>query len=131
MRGLKHAVHRVWCVAILLAAACGGRPAIEPMRLEGNRLTVTNTTPVDWTNVEIRLNTYYHVTAPLIAAGGRFDVPLDTFVAAFGQRFDYHRAQITDVRLTAQGSDGKPVDVSDPFDKGGLAGALQGLGGKR
>jgi len=37
---------------------------------------------------------------PKIAAGSRLQVPLDSFVAGFGQRFDFHRTQVTDVRLT-------------------------------
>ena len=89
-------------------------------------LTVDNQSSRDWTHVEIWLNTYYRVTAPLIASGGRAQVPLDTFVAGFGQRFNYRRAQITDLRLTATLPDGKPIEVKKQFTVGGLAGALGG-----
>ena len=65
---------------------------------------------------------------PSIPAGGRLQVPLDTFVAGFGQRFDYRRNQITDLRLKATLADGSPVEVEKEFAVGGLEGRL---GGKR
>jgi hypothetical protein len=55
-------------------------------------------------------------------------VPLDAFVAGFGQRFDRRRTQVTDLRLTAKLPDGTPLEVKKEFTEGGLAGAF---GGKR
>ena len=52
--------------------------------------------------------------------------PLDTFVAGFGQRFDFQRMQVTDLRLTAKLPDGKPLELKKEFEVGGLAGALGG-----
>ena len=104
-------------------AGCG-RPPVEPLKLEGNTLTVDNQSSRDWTHVEIWLNTYYRVTAASIPAGGRAQVPLDTFVAGFGQRFNYRRAQITDLRLMATLPDGSPIEVRKQFTVGGLAGAF-------
>ena len=98
----------------------------EPLKLERNMLTVTNQSSRDWSNVEVWLNTYYRVTAASVPAGGRFQAPLDTFVAGFGQRFDFRRAQIVDLRLTAKLPDGSPVEIKKEFVKGGLAGALGG-----
>jgi hypothetical protein len=89
-------------------------------------LTVSNTSSSDWSNVEIWLNTYFRVTIASVPAGGRFQAPLDTFVAGFGQRFDFHRMQIKDLRLTAKLPDGKPLEIKKQFEKGGLAGALGG-----
>ena len=63
-----------------------------------------------------------------IPAGGRLQVPLDAFVAGFGQRFDYRRTQITDLRLKAKLPDGTPLELKKEFTVGGLEGAL---GGKR
>ena len=113
--------------ATALLTACS-RPAVEPLQLERNRLTVENQTPHDWTGVEIWLNTYYRVTTPSIPAGGRFQVGLDSFVAGFGQRFDFRRAQVSDLRLSAKLPDGKPLELKKQFASGGLAGIL---GGKR
>jgi hypothetical protein len=116
--------------ATAATAACARRDT-PTFRLDGRRLTVTNTTSDDWTDVEVWLNTYYRVTAPSLVAGGRMDVPLDTFVAGFGQRFDFGKAQIVEVHLTAKRPDGQQVTIKMPFEKNGLSNALDGLGGKR
>ncbi len=113
------------CAAIL--AGCAKAPA-DPLQLDRNLLTVDNRSSKDWNNVEIWLNTYYRVTTPSIRAGGRFQAPLDTFVAGFGQRFDFRRAQVVDVRLAATLPDGKPLELKKQFPASGLAGYL---GGKR
>jgi hypothetical protein len=113
----------VLVVAALGAAACRKIPD-EPLKLERNLLTVTNQTADNWSGVEVWLNTYYRITTSSIPAGGRFQAPLDTFVAGFGQRFDYRRAQIKDLRLTAKLPDGKPFELKKRFEVGGLAGGL-------
>ena len=106
------------------------KPPPDPLHLEGNLLTVENRSSKDWEHVEIWLNTYYRVTAASIPAGSRFQVPLDAFVAGFGQRFDYRRAQIRDLRLTATEASGAPVELKKQFESTGL-GALRDLGGKK
>ena len=110
-------------LAALFAAACRKLPE-EPMKLERNLLTVTNQSGSDWSGVEVWLNTYYRITTSSIAAGARFQAPLDTFVAGYGQRFDFRRMQIKDLRLTAKLPDGKPFELKKRFEAGGLAGAL-------
>jgi hypothetical protein len=120
-----------WCLAaaaLVTAAACRDRPPIEPLQLEGNLLTVNNRSATDWTDVEIKLNLNHTVRVPLIAAGARMQVPLDAFVAGFGQRFNWKRTPITDLRLTAKLPDGTPLALKKEFTQGGLAGAF---GGKR
>jgi hypothetical protein len=112
----------------LISAGCRDKPPVEPLKLEGNILTVDNRSADDWTKIDIWLNRNHRVMVPKIAAGGRLQVPLDSFVAGFGQRFDYHRTQVTDVRLTATLPDGKPLELIMPFNAGGLAGVF---GGKR
>jgi hypothetical protein len=57
--------------AALLVAGCSG-PPIEPLKLDGNMLTVDNRSNVEWKNVEIWLNTYYRVKTDSIPA---FRVP--------------------------------------------------------
>jgi hypothetical protein len=113
--------------AVALLTACS-RPRRDPLQLESNRLTVENQSSHDWTGVEIWLNTYYRATTPSIPAGGRFQVGLDSFVAGFGQRFDVHRAHVSDLRLRAKLPDGKPFELKKQFTASGLAGVL---GGKR
>lgn len=114
--------------ALAIAMAGCSKLPVEPLKLDGNMLTVDNQSARDWTSVEIWLNTYYRVTAASIPAGGRAQMPLDAFVAGFGQRFDYRRTQIKDLRLTAKLPDGNPIEVKKQFTVGGLAGAF---GGKR
>jgi hypothetical protein len=114
-------------VATMLAVACS-RPPVDPLQLDRNILTVDNRSARDWTNVEIWLNAYFRVTAARIPAGGRFQAPLDVFVSGFGQRFDFKRMQVRDLRLAATLPDGQRLDLKKAFAAPGLAGAL---GGKR
>jgi hypothetical protein len=112
-------------LAAIAVAGCG-QPPDDPLKLERNLLTVSNRSSKDWTGVEVWLNTYYRVTTSSVAAGSRFQAPLDTFVAGFGQRFDFHRMQVKDLRLTAKLPDGTPFELKKRFEVGGLAGALGG-----
>jgi hypothetical protein len=96
----------------------------EPMQLERNLLTVDNRSSQDWNNVEIAVNYYYRIRTPKVAAGSRFTATLDTFAAGFGQRFDWRRAQIRDVKLTATLPDGRPLELKKDFTENGLARAL-------
>jgi len=118
---------RALIVAVAIASAAAGcstkRPE-EPLKLEGNLLTVDNRSSKEWTAVEIWLNTHYRVTTNSIPAGGRFQVPLDAFVAGFGQRFNFKRQQIVDLRLAAKLPDGTPLELKKQFEAGGLAGML-------
>ena len=107
--------------AVAITTACS-KPPEQSLQLDGNILTVRNATSQNWTGVEIWLNTYYRETTPVIQAGGVFRAPLDVFVEGYGGRFDFRRAQITDLRLTAKQSDGTPVEVKMQFRETGLAG---------
>jgi hypothetical protein len=107
------------------ASRCSTPPA-EPLQLDGNRLTVDNRSAQDWSSVEIQLNSYFRVTTPKIAAGSRFQAPLDIFVAGFGQRFDLKRMPIHSLTLTATLPDGQPLVLNKQFQESGLAGALGG-----
>ena len=82
-------------------------------------LTVSNQSSTDWTNVEVWIE--HGTTASRhrpCAPGSRFQAPLDTFVAGFGQRFDFHRMQIRDLRLTAKLPDGTPFELKKRFESG-------------
>jgi hypothetical protein len=114
-----------------LCAACRQPRPIDPLRLEGNMLTVTNQSSSEWRNVDIRLNTYFSARAASIPSRGVLRVPLDTFAAGFGQRFNFYRMQIRDLQLTATLPDGKPLELKKKFEKGGLEGVLENFGGSR
>ncbi len=113
--------------------ACRAAPA-DPLTLEGNQLTVDNRTSQEWRGVEIWVNRYYRVTTVSIPPGGRFQAPLDVFVSGFGQRFDFRRMQVRDLRLTATLPDGRPLQISKTFESHGLGATLGksvGAEGKR
>jgi hypothetical protein len=129
MRSPIRAIGVLACVAALAAGCARIQP--EPLKLEGNLLTVDNRTAQEWANVEVWLNTYYRITAKSIPAGGRLQAPLDMFVAGLGQRFDFRRAQIHSLRLTAKLPDGTPFELKKQFEEDGLQGALGGIGKKR
>jgi hypothetical protein len=114
-------------VAAIVSAACYKAPE-EPIKLEGNLVTVSNVSRDEWTHVEIWINQQFRMITPSIPPGKRFQATLDTFVTGFGHRFNFKRMQVTDVRLMAKLPDGKPIEVKMPFYVGGLEGAL---GGKR
>ena len=120
----------VLAVAAVMSASTTGcyKPPEEPMKLEGNMITVTNVSEDEWTHVEIWINQQFRMVTPSIPPGKRFQASLDTFVTGFGHRFNFKRMQVKDVRLVAKLPDGKPVELKMPFYEGGLAGAF---GGKR
>ena len=120
---------------IVVAVIVGGCHTVEPepLQLERNLLTVDNRSSQDWNNVEIAVNYYYRIRTPKVAARSRFTATLDTFAAGFGQRFDWRKAQIRDLKLTATLPDGSPLELKKDFTESGLArtlGAPKG-GGKR
>jgi hypothetical protein len=84
----------------------------QTLQLNGNVLTVTNTSGQDWSNVEILLNTYYRVAASSIRAGESAKVPLGTFVDGYSRPFDPARASSRNVKLTAKMADGKTFEVT-------------------
>ena len=113
------------CVAFI-AAGCSPVPP-DPLQLDAGLLTIDNRTPQEWRNVEIWLNRSFRVTVPSIAAGSRFQVPLDGFVSGYAQRFDRQRMMVNDLRLSAKAPDGTPVALEKEFEKSGLA----ALGGRK
>jgi hypothetical protein len=90
------------------AAACAPEP-VEPIRTEGRLMTVTNTSHDVWLNVEIWLNDHYRVTKSRMPPGERLGIPLDAFVAGFGQRFNAARQVVQGIEVTATTPGGVPV----------------------
>jgi len=95
---------------LLAAAACKGQEP-NPIRVGTDRITVINLTDTAWRNVDVWLNDHYRAQAPELAAGGRLEVPLGVFVAAYGQRFDPKKQIPAGVEVDATGADGKPVKL--------------------
>jgi len=90
-------------------AGCGeDRPAIT---LQPHQVTIENLTGDRWTNVEVWLNDHYRVTARELLPGGRLTVPLDTFVAGFGQRFDRRRQSPFGIEVTARTDRGREIRI--------------------
>lgn len=115
---------------ILAAAACRSQP-VEILALNGNRLTVTNGSAQNWTNVEVWINRQFRVTTPTILPGQAFHAALDHFVTGYGQRFNFSRMQINDVRLNAKDEDGKAFEIVKQLSGNPLSDALKGMGGNR
>jgi len=122
LRALAFAV-----VVAIASSACYKAPE-EPIKLEGNMVTVSNVSTQEWTHVEIWINQQFRMVTPSIPPGKRFQATLDTFVTGFGHRFNFKRMQVKDVRLMAKLPDGKPMELKMPLYAGGLEGAF---GGKR
>jgi hypothetical protein len=87
----------------LLSFACAAKP--EPIRLEGRWVWVENQTTQDWSDVEVWVNDHYRVTRAKIQPGERFQIPLDAFVAGFGQRFNPVQQHVTGVLIVGRTAD--------------------------
>jgi hypothetical protein len=116
-------------LSMMGAAACSS-PKIEPLVLQGNMLAVNNTTDESWSDVAIWVNRYFRAIVPSIPAHSRADLTLDSFISGYGQRFDRHRIQLTDLKLTAKRPDGKPLELKYDFEKAGLAAVMEKMGKK-
>lgn len=88
---------------MVVASACKAPP--EPLVIENNTIRIENHTKQTWTNVEIWVNDHYRATRSSIAPGERLQVPLDVFVAGFGQRFDPRRQTVKGVAVIGKQGD--------------------------
>lgn len=95
----------------LILVACTTAEQPHPILVEGSTVTVQNLTPDEWQGVEIWLNYYYRVTRPSMPAGERFGIPLNAFVAGFGQRFDTRRQVVQTIQVKATTKSGAAVDL--------------------
>jgi hypothetical protein len=96
-------------LALVIVAACSPRP--ERLTLEGRQITIYNDSGEPWKAVEVWVNDHYRVTRDTIAAEERFVVPLESFVAGFGQRFARNQ-QVTGIEVTATDGSGDPVRLT-------------------
>ena len=95
-------------LALTLIAGCSDPP--DPISVDGNAITVINSTSSDWKNVLIVVNDHYRGGAPLLKADGRLNAPVSQFDTGFGQRWQMGMT-IRKVQVTAEGADGKPVKL--------------------
>jgi hypothetical protein len=96
---------------VALAIVACRTPPPEPIAFAERALVVENRTADSWDNVEIWVNDHYRVTKPRMLPGERFSVPLNAFVAGFGQRFDPGRQAVHGVEVTASVPGGQPVKL--------------------
>ena len=92
----------------LALQACSSQPP-PAISVEARAMTVQNQSQEPWENVEIWLNDHYRVTRSRMPAGERFGVPLDAFVAGFGQRFVPGRQVVRGIEVTATTASGQVV----------------------
>ena len=97
---------RACVVTAVVAAACSTPP--ERLTLEGRTITILNDSDEGWKAVEIWVNDHYRVTREAIAPGERFAVPLESFVAGFGQRFRAGQ-HVSGIEVTATDASGDAV----------------------
>jgi putative intracellular protease/amidase len=95
-------------IAAIVAGACSSPP--ERLMIEGRTITIFNDSREAWKAIEVWVNDHYRVTRETMAPGERFVVPLETFVAGFGQRFARNQ-HVTGIEVTATDESGDPVRV--------------------
>lgn len=93
--------------AALLVSGCGAE--LPPIRQRGTWIVVENQTKSPWKDVSVTVNAYYRGVSPALAAGGRLEAPLASFVTGLGQRFNTAREHIMSVAVRATDASGKPV----------------------
>lgn len=95
--------------ACALATRCDEeRPAIL---IQETSISVENQSGEPWSDIEVWLNDHYRVTARTLEPGGRLVVPLDVFVAGYGQRFDRRRQAPFGIEVTARAASGEAVTL--------------------
>jgi hypothetical protein len=80
--------------------------------VQGDRITVINTTDVGWSDVEVWLNDHYRGQERELARGQRLDMPIRRFVAGFGQTFDPAKQAPYGIEVTAKAANGEAVRLS-------------------
>ena len=110
INGMRSKLAAVAALAALVSSvACASAP--ERLSIEDRTITVFNDSGEAWNGVEIWVNDHYRVTRDTIAHGERFIVPVETFTAGFGQRFDAAQA-VSGIEVTATDASGDPVRLT-------------------
>ena len=106
MIGSKTARALIAVAITAFSAACSTPP--ERLALEGRTITLFNDSRETWKGVEIWVNDHYRVTRDAMAPNERFVVPLESFVAGFGQRFTRNQ-HVSGIEVTATDASGDAV----------------------
>lgn len=88
-------------LVVFPAGSCRQEPP-PPLTFDTLHVSVQNRTDRAWADVEIWVNDYYRAQAPTLLPGQVLDVPLDAFVAGFGQRFDGKRVEVYGIEVTSR-----------------------------
>jgi hypothetical protein len=88
-------------VAALVPAVTCTRPP-PALRLDGSRLQIQNQTDRTWVDVEIWLNDHYRVQIRSLASKQIAVVPLDVFVAGYGQRFNAKKQVVYGIEVSVR-----------------------------
>jgi hypothetical protein len=110
-RNLLLAVLLVVVAATVLPRWCA-RDQRKAIRVEEDRVVVTNLTGAAWSDVTVWLNDYYRAQTSSLAPDQRLDVPLNGFIEGWGRRFDRRRQSPVGIQVTARGADGKAVTLT-------------------
>src|SRR4051794_40183855 len=102
---------RIAGVLVALGVLAGCRPELPPIRQRGAWIVVENQTKQPWRDVSVTVNSYYRGVSPALAAGGRLEAPLGSFVTGLGQRFNTAREHIARVEVRATDAAGNPVTL--------------------
>lgn len=91
---------------LAIAGACSNPR--EQLTVEGRSVKVFNDSREAWNGVEIWVNDHYRVTRERIVPDEQFVVPLESFVAGFGQRFPRDQ-RVNGIEVTATDESGDLV----------------------
>jgi hypothetical protein len=86
---------------LILVAACGREP-LPALKCDSSRLQIQNQTERTWSEVEIWLNDHYRVQIPSLAPKQLAVVPLDVFVAGYGQRFNPKKQVVYGIEVSVR-----------------------------
>jgi len=96
-------------LAVIAAAGCSDPP--DPVSVDGNAITIVNSSSQDWRNVLIVVNDHYRGGAPLLKAEGRLNAPVSQFDTGYGQRWPMGTT-IRKVQVTADVANGEPLKMN-------------------
>lgn len=97
--------------ATLLPRVCT-RDDRQAIRVDENRVVITNLTGTAWSDVDVWLNGYYRAQAAALAPDQRLEVPLHVFISGWRQRFDRSKQSPAGIAVTARGADGRAIELT-------------------
>jgi hypothetical protein len=99
-------------IAWTLLSRCPGGDSRQAIRVEENRVVITNLTGQAWSDVEVWLNTWYRAQAPALEPGQRLEIPLRVFASGPGTQFDPRARGPVGILVSARAADGSDVELT-------------------